>query len=139
MGDSARIYAVPIDVDNSQAPALLRFRVLDPFPSREEITGVRERLISAGDMNASTVSLIDVRELTQPPTDFAFMGAVGAVLLDGGWPRRRAILMNPGKHLRYMQMFQSIAPSSIAIAGFLDEREALEWLLNPEGRAGFRP
>jgi hypothetical protein len=129
---------VPIEVDRAEAPALLRFRIVDPFPSREEITTLRETLIGGGLMNASTVSLIDVRDMMQPVADFAFMSAVGAVLLDGGWPRRRAILMNPGRHLRYMQMFQSAAPASVAIAGFLEEHQALEWLLNPEGRAGFR-
>ena len=128
---------MPIEVDTAEAPALLRLRLADPVPSVDEIAAIRDGLITAGSLNENTVSLIDVREVTRPVTDAGFL-RLARVMLGERSPRRRAVLMNPGLHLRLMQLFQSIAPPSAAIAGFLDERVALEWLLNPEGPDAFK-
>jgi hypothetical protein len=128
---------VPIEVDTAEAPALLRLRLADPVPSVDEIAAVREQLMAAGSLDENTVSLIDVRDVTRPITDAGFL-RLAKLLISERSPRRRAILMNPGLHLRLMQLFQSIAPPTSAMAGFLDERVALEWLLNPEGRAAFK-
>lgn len=129
---------MPIDVDSREAPALLRLRCYDPYPTAEEITAVRGRLIDAGLLNEDSVSLIDLRDLSAIDDEAIFQQLVQALVSHGEYPRRRAILINPGVHLKRLQQFQQMAPKSMTAAGFLDEQQAIEWLLNPEGTTGFR-
>ena len=123
-----------LDVDTSEAPALLKVRIVGAFPTAEEQAAVRADLIARGLLTENTVSLADVREADTP--DAITIGKSIAALLRAGMPRRRACLINPGKHLQVLQYFQAAVPW-MSTAAFIDEREALEWLLNPEGAAGF--
>jgi hypothetical protein len=125
---------VAIDVDTSEAPALLRFKVTGKVPSAEEQDTLREDLIARGLLTEDSVSLLDFRELDAP--DAITLGKSIAAAVKAGMPRRRAFLINPGRHLSSLQYFQKAVPWMSA-AAFINEHEAIEWLLNPEGRAGF--
>jgi hypothetical protein len=125
---------VAIDVDTSEAPALLRFKIAGPVPSAEEQEAIRVELIARGLLTEDSVSLLDVREAETP--DAITIGKSIAAAVKAGIPKRRAVVLNPGKHLEILQYFQRAVPW-MSTAGFINEREAIEWLLNPEGRAGF--
>ena len=53
-----------------------------------------------------------------------------------GMPRKRACLINPGKHLELLRQFPAAVPGMVT-AAFIEGREALEWLLNLDGWSGF--
>jgi hypothetical protein len=125
---------VTMEVDTSEAPALLKVRCAGALPSPEEQAALRDDLIARGLLTIDTVSLLDLREAETP--DAITIGKSIAALLRVGMPRRRACLINPGKHLQVLQYFQMAVPW-MSTAAFTDEREAREWLLNPEGTAGF--
>jgi hypothetical protein len=127
---------VPIEVNTEEAPALLRFRCVGPLPSAAEQARLRNQLIADGLLTADSVSLLDVRDV-EGPVDPVNVVASIAEIVRAGMPRRRACLINPGRHLAFVQQFQAAVPW-MSTAAFIDEREALEWLLNPEGSAGFR-
>jgi hypothetical protein len=123
---------VPVEVDTSEAPALLRFRCVGALPTAEEQEALRADLMNKGLLTEGSVSLLDFRE-TEMPDSMTIAKSITAVVR-AGIPTRRACLINPGKHLGILQQFQRAVPW-MSIAAFLDEREALEWLLNPEGAA----
>lgn len=123
-----------IDVDTSEAPALLRIRCHGPVPSPDEQASLRQDLIANGMLTEGSVSLLDFRDLEIP--DALTVAKSIAAAISAGIPRRRAFLINPGKHLWALQQFQAAMPG-MSVAAFIDEREALEWLLNPGGAAGF--
>jgi hypothetical protein len=126
---------VAIEVDTAEAPALLRFRCVGAFPSADEQVALRAQLIDKGLLTESSVSLLDFRSVDPMPDALTFAQSIAAAAR-AGMPRRRACLINPGKHLAALQQFQAAVPW-MSTAAFIDEREALEWLLNPEGAAGF--
>lgn len=126
---------MPIEVDTAGAPALLRFKCVGSFPSAEEQTALREELIAKGLLTENSVSLLDVRD-AEPP-DAITLGKSIAAVVRQGMPKRRACLINPGIHLATVQYFQKAVPG-MSTAAFINEDEALEWLLNPGGSAGFR-
>lgn len=125
---------MPIEIDTRGAPALLRIRCIGVFPSPEEQAALRVDLIARGLLTTATVSLIDFRDIEAP--DAITFGKSIAAAVSAGIPRRRACIINPGKHLKVLQYFQAAVPW-MSTAAFIDEREALEWLLNPEGAVGF--
>lgn len=126
---------MPIEIDTAEAPALLRIRCVGAFPLAAEQSALREQLIAQGLLTEDSVSLLDVREADDPDAITVLQSIAAA--LRAGMPRRRACLINPGKHLHLLQQFQAAVPW-MSTAAFIDEREALEWLLNPEGAAGFK-
>lgn len=126
---------MPVEVNTAEAPALLRVRCVGPLPSAEEQRHLRQGLIDDGFLTEDSVSLLDFRE-TEVPAPTAFLQLI-AEAVSAGMPRRRACLINPGRHLTFLQQFQAAVPW-MSTAAFIDEREALAWLLNPEGEAGFR-
>lgn len=125
---------MPVEVDTSQAPALIRFRCYGAFPSAEEQTALRNDLIAQGLLTEASASLLDVREAEMP--DALTVAKSITAVIRAAMPARRACLINPGKHLALLQQFQQAIPW-MSTAAFIDEREAIEWLLNPEGSAGF--
>jgi hypothetical protein len=126
---------VAIEVDTSEAPALLKFKCVGAFPSPEEQDQLRKQLIAQGLLTEDSVSLLDVRDAERP--DAILIGKSIAAAVRAGIPKRRAWVINPGRHLAAVQYFQKAVPW-MPTAAFIDEREAEEWLLNPEGSAGFR-
>jgi hypothetical protein len=119
---------MPIEVDTSEAPAFLRYRFTGPFPSPEEQSVVRERLIADGHLTAETTALMDARNVENVPDDDVLARTVAAALQRGGWPRRRAYLIDPVRHAHMIEQFQQLAMTTVATAAFVDERVALEWL-----------
>ena len=105
-----------------------------PVPSAEEQAALRDDLISRGMLTENSASLLDVRELEAP--DAITLGKSIAAVVKAGMPKRRAWLINPGKHLACVQYFQKAVPW-MSTAAFISEGAAIEWLLNPEGQAGF--
>jgi hypothetical protein len=123
---------MPIEVDTSEAPALLRYRFIGPWPSIEEQSSVREKLIADGHLTAATLALMDARGLTGIADEDAIARTVAAALQRGGWPRRRAYLIDPAKHQHMIEQFQQLAMTTVTTAGFSDEQEALQWLRKSE-------
>jgi hypothetical protein len=124
-----------IEIDTAEAPALLKFRLRGRVPTPEEQDALRSRLIADGLLTENSVSLLDVREADVP--DPVTIARSIAAIVRAGIPKRRACLINPGRHLKALQQFQAAVPW-MSTAAFINETEAIEWLLNPEGAAGFR-
>ena len=120
--------AVPIDIDTSQAPRFLHYLYSGGFPSVEEQSTLREKLMARGLLTRDTVALMDVRALADVPDDDVLARTVAAALERGGWPIRRAYLIDPARHLRMVQQFQDLAMRTVTTAAFVDEEEALKWL-----------
>lgn len=118
-----------IEVDTSDAPAFLRYRYYGSFPSLEEQAAVRNRLIEFGALTADTRALMDIRELTEVADDTILAKTVAAALERGGWPKRRAYLIQPAMHLHMISQFQDLAMTTVTTAAFVDEQEALAWLM----------
>lgn len=128
---------MPLEINTEEAPALIRIRCVGPFPSPEEQAKLRDDLIANGHLTEDSVSLLDFPDVELPADIFTVFGKSIIEALRSGMPRRRACLINPGLHLPFLQQFQKAIPW-MSTAAFINEREALEWLLNPEGSAGFR-
>ena len=120
---------VPIEVDTSAAPGLLRYRFYGAFPSIEEQAQLRERLIAFGALTPETRAIMDTRELADIPDDDFLAKMVAAALERGGWPTRRAYLINPAVHQHMIEQFQDLAMTTVTTAAFVDEDEAMDWLM----------
>lgn len=119
---------MPIDIDTSQAPRFLHYQFTGSYPSVEEQSALREKLMARGLLTRDTVALMDVRGLATMPDDDVLAKTVAAALERGGWPTRRAYLIDPARHLRMVEQFQDLAMRTVATAAFVDEEEALKWL-----------
>jgi hypothetical protein len=119
---------MPIEVDTSEAPALLRYRYFGSFPPLEEQALVRERLIADGHLTADTIALMDAREVDDIPDDDVLARTVAAALQRGGWPRRRAYVIDPARHSHMIEQFKQLAMTTVTTAAFTEEAQALEWL-----------
>lgn len=126
---------MPIDVDTTEAPALIRLRCYGKAPTPEEQRALRTDLTEQGLLTDGSACLYDVRDIETP--DAVTIAQSIAGLMRAGLSIRRAYVINPGKHLKLLQQLQQAAPW-LSTAAFLDEREAIAWLLNPEGAAGFK-
>jgi hypothetical protein len=119
---------VPIEVDTTRAPELLRYRYTGAFPSVEEQSRMREKLIALGFLTADTLAIMDVRQLEGMADDDFLARTVAAALERGGWPRRRAYLIDPARHAHMIRQFQDLAMRTVTTAAFGDEAEAMDWL-----------
>ena len=119
---------MPIEVDTGRAPEFLRYRFIGTFPTVEEQVRMREKLMSLGLLTAETVALMDTRELANVPDDDMLAKTVASALQRGGFPRRRAYLIDPKRHLHMIEQFQDLAMRTVTTAAFSDEREAMDWL-----------
>ena len=120
---------MPIEVDTSQAPQFLRYRYYGAYPSLAEQSQTRETLIARGFLNADTIALMDARELADVPDHDMLARTVAAALQRGGWPVRRAYLIDPVRHAHMIRQFQDFAMTTVETAAFSDEAEAMDWLL----------
>ena len=120
---------VPIEVETSRAPAFVRYRFFGGFPPVEEQSRLRDHLIATGLLTAETVAIMDTREITQVPDEDVLAKLVATALQRGGWPRRRAYLIDPATHLHMIQQFQDLAMTTVTTAAFVDEDEAMAWLM----------
>jgi hypothetical protein len=120
---------VPIEVDTTRAPSFIRYRFFGDYPSIEEQHALRDSLIMLGLLTAQTVALMDVRELTRVPDDDILAKTVAAALQRGGWPLRRAYLIDPVSHRHMIEQFQDLAMTTVTTAAFADDDEAMAWLM----------
>lgn len=121
---------MPIYVDTSEAPRLIRYRYVGEFPSVEDQSRLREQLIALGHLTKDTRAIMDARELATVPDDDMLAKTVAAALQRGGWPTRRAYLIDPARHAHMISQFQDLAMRTVTTAAFVDETEALNWLLD---------
>lgn len=119
---------MPIEVDTTRAPELLRYCYVGVFPSIEEQSQMREKLIALGFLTADTMAIMDVRPLEGMPDDDFLARTVAAALQRGGWPRRRAYRIDPARHAHMIRQFQDLAMRTVTTAAFSDEHEAMDWL-----------
>jgi hypothetical protein len=87
---------------------------------------LRDRLIEFGWLTAETRAIMDVRTLDEIPNDEVLAKIVAARPQRGGWPVRRAYLIDPARHQPMIEHFRM---TSATIAAFVDEDEAMRWLM----------
>jgi hypothetical protein len=121
---------VPIYVDTTRAPRMLRYRYVGEFPTLDEQARMRDHLISYGLLTKDSVAIMDARELASVPGDDVLAKTVAAALQKGGWPTRRAYLIDPTRHAHMIKQFQDLAMRTVTTAAFVDEDEALHWLFH---------
>lgn len=121
---------MPIEVDTTRAPAFIRYRFQGEYPSVQEQSMLRESLITLNLLTADTVALMDVRDITMIPNEDVLAKTVAAALERGGWPRRRAYLIDPAAHRHMIEQFKDLAMTTVTTAAFGDEDEAMAWLMH---------
>lgn len=125
---------MPIEVDRSEAPRLLRYRYWGPPPSSQEQADVRLTMIASGELTDETSAVMDLRGLTGVHTAEALDAAIVSALRVGGWPCRRAYVVLPWMHEAMMEMLEDRLSETITMAAFIDVGAALQWLTEaPEG------
>jgi hypothetical protein len=126
---------MPIHVDRTDAPARLIYRYRGAAPSPDEQAVLRHNLINEGHLTAATGALMDLTRLDTVPTDEELLRTIEAALEIGGWPRRRAYVVLPWMHLPIVRAIAQRTSTTITLAAFLSEADALRWLDEAEQRA----
>ncbi len=121
---------MPIAVDDTQAPAFLRWTVTGTWPSIDELGKVRARLIAGGQLTAETRALIDVRNVESVPDYHEVPAMIQAALKAGGLPLHRAYVVASAVQFGLVRQMQALSPSEIKVEIFFSESEAIAWL-NP--------
>jgi len=119
---------VPISLDISDAPRAIRFTVTGEWPPITELTEIRERLISSGQLTAQTRALFDIRMVASIPAYSSVEEMVGAAMKQGGLPLRRAYLVGAAVQHGLVRQMQALAPPQISIEIFTNEADAVSWL-----------
>lgn len=119
---------MPIQVERHFAPRLLLYRFVGVPPSPEHQADLRRELIARGQLTADTRAVMDLRGLTELPTDEEMARTIKLAMEDDAWPRRRAYVVLPWMHLRLMQAIETQAAGAVTMAAFMDERAAVEWV-----------
>lgn len=118
---------LPINVDRSRAPGVIRFTASGALHTAELETERRGE-VAAGMLTAETHGLIDLRGVTDLPH-------LAEIHLEGGrtrehlWPLRRAYVVHPGAQYGVVRQIQAYAADVLEIKIFTDERAALAWLV----------
>jgi hypothetical protein len=115
---------VPVIVDTSQAPSLLRYRYYGLFPSFDEQSLLHDRLMTFGCLTAETRGIKDLRELDTTPGEEVLAKMVIAAR-QRGWPACCAYLIHP----EMIEAFQALAITGVTTAAFVDEDAAMQWLM----------
>jgi len=119
---------VPISLDISDAPRAIRLTVTGEWPPITELTEIRQRLISSGQLTTKTRALFDIRMVASIPPYSSVEGMVGAAMKQGGLPLRRAYLVGAAVQHGIVRQMQALAPPQISIEIFTNETEAVSWL-----------
>lgn len=114
---------MPIIVDTSQAPGLLRYRYYGLFPSFGEQSLLHDRLTAFGCLTAETRGIKDLRELDTDSGEDVLAKLVVAAR-QPGWPACCAYLIDPDM----IEAFQALAITGVTAAAFVDEDAAMQWL-----------
>lgn len=107
---------------------MLRITLGDEWPSLDEQRVWRAASIKAGYLTAATRALIDVRALKTFPKFAELNQIIAAAIRDGGLPLHRAYLATEGLQFGVARQIQMLAPESMAVQVFTDQREAEAWL-----------
>jgi hypothetical protein len=115
---------LPITVDTSQAPRLLRYRYNGCFPSFDQQSLLHDRLMTSGCLTAASRGIKDWRELDTIPGEDVLARMVVAAR-QRGWPACCAYLIHP----EMIEAFQALAITGVTAAAFVDEDAAMQWLM----------
>jgi len=115
---------LPIIVDTSQAPGLLRYRYDGLFPSFAEQSLLHHRLMTFGCLTAETRGIMDLRAFDTTPGEDVLAKMVVAAR-QRGWPACCAYLIHP----EMIEAFQALAITGVTAAAFVDEDAAMQWLM----------
>ena len=115
---------MPIIVDTSQAPGLLRYRYYGVFPSFDEQSLLQDRLMTFGSLTAETRGIMDLRAFDATPGEDVLPKMVVAAR-QRGWPACCAYVIHP----EMIEAFQALAITGVTAAAFVDEDEAMQWLM----------
>ena len=118
-----------IEVDTSYAPTRLRFVLDATWPTVGEHTRLRQRLIKAGQLTASTIALYDVRKAATYPGYEELQSIVNAAQ-PAPWPRVRAYLTLTPVQYGVVRQFQALTDGCVEIQIFTNEAEADAWYSN---------
>ena len=114
---------MPIIVDTSQAPGLLRYRYHGLFPSFDEQSLLHDRLMTFACLTAETRGIVDLRAFDTTPGEDALAKMVVAAR-QRRWPACCAYLIHP----EMIEAFQALAITGVTAAAFVDEDAAMQWL-----------
>jgi len=115
---------LPIIVDTSQAPGLLRYRYYGLFPSFDEQSLLHDRLMTFGCLTAETRGIKDLRNLDTTDDDNV-LARMAVAARQRGWPACCAYLIHP----EMIEAFQALAITGATAAAFVDEDAAMQWLM----------
>lgn len=118
---------MPVAVDTTSAPERLIFTVTDPWPTIDEISAFRQRLIVGGHLTEASRALIDIRDVHTPGYHEA-SAIVAAGIKAGAFPLHRAYLVGSVVQFGFSRQLQSLAPTNMEIEIFTNEADALIWL-----------
>ncbi|MBY0495784.1 MAG: hypothetical protein K2Y23_16360 [Cyanobacteria bacterium] len=121
-----------IQVKTTYAPELLIY-VIDEWPTLDEQTRQRERLIVDGHLQEHTAALVDFRNVHAFPQRSELETATMAALHRKRVPQRVAYVVQTPEQAAFVSELKTLAADSArSIEGFLAERDAIRWLF-PSG------
>ena len=115
-----------IEIDTSQAPTRLRIVLGETWPTLVEHTRLRQKLINAGQLTASTIALYDVRQAATYP-HFDELQSIVSAAQPAPWPRVRAYLTRTPVQYGVVRQFQALTAGCVEIQIFTSEAEADSW------------
>ena len=119
---------MPIAVDTSKAPQLVRWTVTGPWPSIADMGAVRESLIAAGHLTEATRGLLDIRNVETVPSYVEVTPMIEAASKSGGLPWYRAYVVGSAEQFGLVRQMKALAPAGYRIEIFFNDAEALAWL-----------
>jgi hypothetical protein len=119
---------MPIAVDTSKAPQLVRWTITGPWPGITEVGMVRERLIAEGHLTEATRGLLDIRNVETIPNYADVAPMIAAASRGGGLPWYRAYVVASAEQFGIVRQMKSLAPPGYKIEIFFNDAEALAWL-----------
>jgi hypothetical protein len=119
---------MPIGIDHSLAPRVVRITFSGPFPTLAELADVRQRIRAGPGWSPDSCALIDLRQVDNVPTFAELRLIMDDAAKDSAWVKRRAYLVQPGLQYGVARQSEVLAPTVMGIGVFIDESEALAWL-----------
>jgi hypothetical protein len=117
-----------MSVDVQQAPRFIRYTVTGEWPTIAEHREIRRGLIAQGLLTTATRGLFDIRMAASTPSYTEVGDIVTAAKDEGSLPLLRAYLVGTAVQHGLVRQMQALAPPSVVLDVFTDEREAMAWL-----------
>ena len=118
---------MPIDTWFDADNRLLHVVVGETWPTLQEITAERLRLIARGFIQPGVVELVDARAVTRAIPNLSQMRAILDAI--GKPPHKRAIVVATNLQLKAGRLAELLDPEGLKI--FREESNARAWLLGP--------